>query len=486
MSPEQLSGGRGEDGRSDLWALGVVLHEMLTGRVPYGDLASQSEAMRRRLTAPPPRLAADRPPSVPRAVRRQLDEVLARTVHPDPARRYPDATVLRAALAACLEALGRGAPGRRGTRRRARAIVGAAAVVLAVLAALPLIWRARPDGAPALDPARVVVLPFRDEGVGEGTSERDTFAAAQANADAALDGGDAEQLLLDAFARWTDLPVVSATRVNDALARRDITAPRQLSEALAIARDLGAGQLVWGSVRRAPRAEARGGVTVRAALYDVGAPDATRREHRVAVRPALTDVGRAFGELADSLLLGRARSRQAVAGALATSSWEAWRAYDRGLDALARWELAGAARAFAEATARDPDYALAHLWRAQTLAWLPDAPRAEWQAAATRAAALAGRCRRRRSSRRRRSPRWPTGATATRARATGGSSSATRSTTWRGMGSATARRATAPSCATRGARRGGRSGRATTARSSPTSACCRTCRRCTWRSAARR
>nr|MDQ6925760.1 hypothetical protein [Candidatus Eremiobacteraeota bacterium] len=101
--------------------------------------------------------------------------------------------------------------------------------------------------------------------------------------------------------------------------------------------------------------------------------------------------GRQFGALADTLLLGTARSRVSVPGALGTTSWNAWRAYDRGHDALARWDLGGAAAAFGEAAQLDPDYALAQLWRAQTFAWMAEPPRAEWQTAAGRAAALAAK-----------------------------------------------------------------------------------------------
>ncbi|HEY0780152.1 MAG TPA: hypothetical protein VGD56_19455, partial [Gemmatirosa sp.] len=107
---------------------------------------------------------------------------------------------------------------------------------------------------------------------------------------------------------------------------------------------------------------------MRAALYDVARPDSTRREHTIRPAISLSGLSRAFGELADSLLLGTARSRVSVPGALGTTSFGAWRAYDRGHDLLARWDLPGAAQAFGDAVALDPDYALAHRWRAQAYA----------------------------------------------------------------------------------------------------------------------
>lgn len=418
MSPEQAAGEGHEDGRSDVWALGVLLFEMLTGAPPHDDAPTPAEALRRRLMQPPPTVdgAPEQAPvrAASRPLRRALDAVIGRAAHPDPARRFASASELATALQACLAFVGPRAPGAptldagpldrllgRGPLARlapaARVtLLAGLALAVGVAAGVPLArWLARDGAAGAVDPQRYVVLPFRDVATGEASDARDSAAPAQANAEAALDGRDAEALLLDAFARWTDLPVVSGTRVNDALARRGVSAPRSLDDALAIARELGAGRLVWGEVRRVPRADARGGVTVRAALYDVATPDATMREHRVVVRPALADVNLAFSGLADSLLIGRPRSPAARDGALATTSWAAWRAYDRGHDALARWDLGAAHAAFAEATQRDPEYALAHLWLAQTLAWLPDAPRAEWQAAAARASALAPRLRQR-------------------------------------------------------------------------------------------
>ena len=252
------------------------------------------------------------------------------------------------------------------------------------------------------DPALVIVLPFADERAPPAPTGQGSGGGEPADAAPSLDGRDAEQLLLDAMSRWADLRLVNATRVNDALTRRGIRAPRSLAEAVAIARELGAGRLAWGTISRgssadSPATRAAGGspaatsarVAVRAALYDVARPDSTRREHTIRPAISLSGLSRAFSELADSLLLGTARSRVSVPGALGTTSLSAWRAYDRGHDLLARWDLPGAAQAFGDAIALDPDYALAHRWRAQAYAWMIDPPRPEWRAAATHAVALA-------------------------------------------------------------------------------------------------
>ncbi len=99
MSPEQISG-RPVDGRADLFSLGVVLFEMVTGRRPFEgpDLTSLACQI---LQAPHPPLA-----SLCRGLPRGLELVCARALAKDPADRYRTA----AEMAADLRALAAGRP----------------------------------------------------------------------------------------------------------------------------------------------------------------------------------------------------------------------------------------------------------------------------------------------------------------------------------------------------------------------------------------
>lgn len=96
MSPEQCQG-RPAEAASDLYALGVVLFELLTGRTPFRPDQSPYALMRQHVEEPPPRLGVIRP-DVPR----ELADLVARLLAKDPEQR-PDATTLARALSGLMD-----------------------------------------------------------------------------------------------------------------------------------------------------------------------------------------------------------------------------------------------------------------------------------------------------------------------------------------------------------------------------------------------
>ncbi|HLB37357.1 MAG TPA: protein kinase [Gemmatimonadales bacterium] len=147
MSPEQAAGEREVDGRSDVYALGCVLYEMLAGQPPFTG-ATVDSVLRQHMTVPPPQVTIARP-AVPYAVACALERALAKT----PADRFPTASRF-------VEALIRG--GETGPSRRSRKAAAVAALtvagVAATVAGVLLFQRTR--GERALDPDLIVVAPF--------------------------------------------------------------------------------------------------------------------------------------------------------------------------------------------------------------------------------------------------------------------------------------------------------------------------------------
>jgi serine/threonine-protein kinase len=253
LSPEQAEGGP-VDARSDLYGLGCLLYEMLTGRPPF--VADSAAALVHQHLTRPPEPPSRRRPGVSPA----LDEIVLRCLAKDPGARYAGAGALAAALAK--------APARTvGTRtgpattvltaplreRRWIAALAAGALVgaLLILFALYHGTAGRPGGAPARAsaavppraagsaPKRSATTASRPSAAtstsgaspGQAAQQASTTAdpAAAAAALSALTLADQRQGLIDS--RAADVISRRTAALLDALASRDPNqAARQLSQ----------------------------------------------------------------------------------------------------------------------------------------------------------------------------------------------------------------------------------------------------------------
>lgn len=136
MSPEQFDGRPSTvDARSDIYSLGVVLQELLTGDLPHDLVKRSLVATARIVQESPPKPLILPPKSVDRRFRRGLKTLVAKCLEKNPAHRYADADALATDLRRLLagESIA-GSPFR--TLRRARPWVAAAAILAAVAIAV--------------------------------------------------------------------------------------------------------------------------------------------------------------------------------------------------------------------------------------------------------------------------------------------------------------------------------------------------------------
>jgi serine/threonine-protein kinase len=272
MSPEQASGDKAFDARSDTYSLGAVLYEMLSGEAPYTGATTQALIVK-RLTEPPPSVRSVRA-SVPEAV----EQAIRRALAPVPADRFP--TV--AQFAQALEGGTARTAGMAGSTEQPTSVIAphrttpvppyrrtAVALTTGLLIGLGVLfaWRRSSGGAATgTGSAVLAVLPFENLG----RSEDEYFADGVTDA---VRGKLAAIPSVQVIARSSSEPYKKANKPAEQ-----------------IARELGARYLLTGTVRWEKGAGGASRVLVSPELVEVSPGSAPKTRWQEPFDASLTDV----------------------------------------------------------------------------------------------------------------------------------------------------------------------------------------------------
>ncbi len=215
MAPEQV---RGEpaDHRSDVFAFGGVLYEMLAGRRAFRGRTAL-ETLSAILKEQPPEIVLTQP-----GISTELDRIVAHCLEKAPERRFQSVHDLAFDLRSLLTSGVATRPSPILRRRPGWAIGAAAALGLVVVAVAAVLWASwkRSLPSPALDPMRVVVAPFENR---TGDPSLESFGALISEAvtrEASLAGGmtvlPGTSFVSEDVSRSSAAALVSLARANSA------------------------------------------------------------------------------------------------------------------------------------------------------------------------------------------------------------------------------------------------------------------------------
>ena len=348
MSPEQASGEREIDGRSDIYSLGLIGYEMFAGEPAFTGPTPASVIMKQITERPEPlvKRSSSVPPDIAAIIERALEK--------DPADRFQDAGELARALGGDATVMSNAPLSRSASHRRRRTgFIAAGAAVLAIVLAGLWLARGGTEVPRGVDPRKsVFVAPFENQTGDAGL--------------AWLRDGSVNMLTLN-LASWRDLNVVEYERSLDLLrdAELDTVSRIGLEDARAIARKAGVWTVVMGVITRNSDS-----LAVTARVYDVATGSRVRQAQQSI--PASTDPRVLFDRLSRDLLeLAGAPPVTPELARTTTASLDAYRSYLAGVRQLNEWKLDSADASFARAIISDSTFALAYHKRAQGRGWRP-------------------------------------------------------------------------------------------------------------------
>ena len=361
MSPEQTEG-RDVDARSDLYAMGVMLFEMATGRLPFEGDTALAVALKHKTERPPD------PRSVSPALPGDLSKIILKCLEKDPARRYQTASDLRADLEAAAAALPGGSrvlPRRKPSTSREITVklplkrlvwpgVALAVMIAGAIILLPVLKKGGAGKAAPKIPGSVAVVAFENQ---TGDPKYDTMRKV------------IPSLLITNLENTGLFKVSTWERMRDVLGqmgRKDLEVVDG-DAGFAFCRREGVAFIVVGSFSKLGET-----FVTEFKLLD---PDSRKIVATAAARGTGEDsiLNAHIDELSRRLAAGMGvagpqldATRMAVAE-LTTRSTDAYAAYLQGMEHLNRLEEPEAQVSFEKAIELDPEFAVAYLRLGRTL-----------------------------------------------------------------------------------------------------------------------
>ncbi|MEO8227576.1 MAG: protein kinase [Gemmatimonadota bacterium] len=340
MSPEQAAADPHIDHRSDIYAVGVMAYELLTGQPPFTGATPQSVLAAHVTQAPDP--VGNRRPGMPAG----LDAVIMRCLAKRPADRWQTADELHNAL----EVFATPSTGITPTQTRPTSTVGgnrrmlwAAGAAVVLLAATFGILRARRGGSVNTTAHAIAVLPFDNT---SGDSALDYLA-----------DGIADDLRSGIKAAMPAMSVKA--RTSSARAKG-----RTIHEVAAM---LGVDLVLQGTVRRASDS-----TTITVDLVTV--TDETSLWSGKFVRPTGANLAAVQDSIttaiAAALHYHRAADATDVLAQRGTRDEQAYTYFLQGIFRFRQFDFDGTIGYLKQAVARDPDFARAHAWLAIGYAYM--------------------------------------------------------------------------------------------------------------------
>jgi eukaryotic-like serine/threonine-protein kinase len=337
MSPEEAAGSPTVDGRADVYALGCVLYEMLTGALPF--VGTPKEVIAQRLHGTPVPVNKRRS-GIPRSVSDAIRKAMA--TRPDD--RFKTAGEFADALEDSLQSGSWLTVARWRLPWRSLATAGLGlALVLAGYAGWQRGWFTPPPAASRPANLSLAVLPFANAGAPQ---------------DAHFANGVTDEIR-GRLARLDSLQVIASSSTDRF---RDST---RLEE---VGRQLGTGYLLTGRVRREPGGKGEGRVQVSAELVQVVDSSAAVTRWQRVFDTVATDIplvqNSIAREVARALGLGVGQAQEDVFKLEQRHDAEAYEAYLRGQQIMRQGasspgDLQRAITEFRQAVTRDADFAAA-------------------------------------------------------------------------------------------------------------------------------